>query len=71
MPEYTECPDSTGEEAPCGLIGLPINALLDWPMATGFGYEGRSILRLPAYHPGLGRYVWMARLRCPTVPRYA
>ena len=38
-PEYTEFQDSTGEEAPCGLIGFPINALLDWPMATGFGYE--------------------------------
>lgn len=38
-PEYTECPDSSGEEEPCGLIGFPINALLDWPMATNFGYE--------------------------------
>jgi len=39
-PEYTECPDSTtGAEEPCGLIGFPINALLDWPMATGFGYD--------------------------------
>ena len=39
-PEYTECPDSkTGEEEPCGLIGFPINALLDWPMATSFGYD--------------------------------
>ncbi len=38
-PEYTECPDATGEEEPCGLIGFPINALLDWPMATGFGYN--------------------------------
>lgn len=38
-PEYTECPDSTGAEEPCGLIGFPINALLDWPMATSFGYD--------------------------------
>jgi len=26
-PEYTECPDSTGAEEPCSLIGLPINTL--------------------------------------------
>ncbi|NOX91702.1 MAG: phosphatidylserine decarboxylase family protein [Gammaproteobacteria bacterium] len=39
-PEYTECPDSTtAPEEPCGLIGFPINALLDWPMATSFGYD--------------------------------
>ncbi len=38
-PEYTECPNSAGAEEPCGLIGFPINALLDWPMATGFGYD--------------------------------
>jgi phosphatidylserine decarboxylase len=39
-PEYTECPDSTTDaEEPCGLIGFPINALLDWPMATSFGYD--------------------------------
>lgn len=38
-PEYTECPDSTGAEEPCGLIGFPINALLDWPMGTSFGYN--------------------------------
>lgn len=38
-PQYTECPDSHGDEEPCGLIGFPINALLDWPMATSFGYE--------------------------------
>lgn len=37
-PEYTECPNKQGEEEPCGLIGFPINALLDWPMGTGFGY---------------------------------
>jgi phosphatidylserine decarboxylase len=37
-PEYTECPDSTGAEKPCGLIGFPINALIDWPMGTNFGY---------------------------------
>lgn len=38
-PEFTECPDSHGEDEPCGLIGFPINALLDWPMATSFGYD--------------------------------
>ena len=39
-PEYTECPNAkTGEEEACGLIGFPINALLDWPMATSFGYD--------------------------------
>lgn len=38
-PQYTECPDPQGVEGPCGLIGFPINALLDWPMATNFGYE--------------------------------
>lgn len=38
-PEYTECPDSNGAEDPCGLIGFPINALLNWPMATKSGYE--------------------------------
>ena len=38
-PQYTECPDSDVVEEPCGLIGFPINALLDWPMATNFGYE--------------------------------
>ncbi len=38
-PEYIECPDSTGAEEPCGLIGFPINALLDWPMATSSGYS--------------------------------
>lgn len=38
-PEYTECPDDRGREEPCGLIGFPINALLDWPMATNFGYN--------------------------------
>ena len=37
-PEFTECPDTSGADAPCGLIGFPINALLDWPMATSFGY---------------------------------
>jgi phosphatidylserine decarboxylase len=26
-------------EKPAGLIGFPINALLDWPMATVFGYD--------------------------------
>ncbi len=38
-PEYTECPSDDGSENPCGLIGFPINALLDWPMATSFGYD--------------------------------
>ena len=38
-PQYTECPDSQGAEQACGLIGFPINALLDWPMATNFGYN--------------------------------
>lgn len=38
-PEFTECPDAQSEGQPCGLIGFPINALLDWPMATSFGYE--------------------------------
>ncbi|WP_264325369.1 phophatidylserine decarboxylase associated domain-containing protein [Romeriopsis navalis] len=41
-PQYTECPNSDGAEAPCGLIGFPINALLDWPMATSFGYTAFS-----------------------------
>lgn len=26
-------------QEPAGLIGFPINALLDWPMATSFGYD--------------------------------
>jgi phosphatidylserine decarboxylase len=38
-PQYTECPDSRGAEEPCGLIGFPINALLDWPMGTQSGYN--------------------------------
>lgn len=39
-PEYTiGCPDTSSELEPCGLIGFPINALLDWPMATSFGYD--------------------------------
>ena len=38
-PQYIECPDSAGNEEPCGLIGFPINALLDWPMATNWGYS--------------------------------
>lgn len=28
-----------GTEQPAGLIGFPINALLDWPMATSAGYD--------------------------------
>ncbi len=33
--------DSHGksELEPCGLIGFPINALLDWPMGTASGYD--------------------------------
>jgi phosphatidylserine decarboxylase len=30
---------SGGELEPAGLIGFPINALLDWPMATASGYD--------------------------------
>lgn len=30
---------SSGAEQPAGLIGFPINALLDWPMATMAGYD--------------------------------
>ncbi len=38
-PECTEYMDpTTGVLEPCGLIGFPINALLDWPMATDAGY---------------------------------
>ncbi len=38
-PECTEFLDpKTGVLEPCGLIGFPINALLDWPMATDSGY---------------------------------
>ena len=37
-PEYTECEDK-GKEEPCGLIGFPINALLNWPMGTDTGYD--------------------------------
>lgn len=30
----------TGDnQQPAGMIGFPINALLDWPMATVFGYD--------------------------------
>lgn len=36
-PEYIEC-ENKGIEDPCGLIGFPINALLDWPMGTASGY---------------------------------
>lgn len=38
-PEYTECPDKSGGEEPCGLIGFPINALLNWAMGTTAGYD--------------------------------
>jgi phosphatidylserine decarboxylase len=35
-PEYTVCgPDP---KDPCGLVGCPINALLNWPMQTEAGY---------------------------------
>mmetsp|Transcript_20173 Transcript_20173/g.26011 ORF Transcript_20173/g.26011 Transcript_20173/m.26011 type:complete len:162 (-) Transcript_20173:37-522(-) len=38
-PEFTIClNDATSSLDPCGLIGFPINALLDWPMATSSGY---------------------------------
>ena len=37
-PEYTVCATRKDPENPCGLIGFPINALLDWPMATDPGY---------------------------------
>lgn len=38
-PEFYECQDPhTGALEPCGLIGFPINALLDWPMGTAPGY---------------------------------
>lgn len=36
-PQYTEFVEK-GKEEPCGLIGFPINALLNWPMATPSGY---------------------------------
>jgi len=40
-PQFTECPTTNKKVAlePCGLIGFPINALLDWPMATSYGYQ--------------------------------
>ncbi|QTD49470.1 phosphatidylserine decarboxylase family protein [Sulfidibacter corallicola] len=41
-PEYYECEErKAGREElePCGLIGFPINALLDWPMGTVSGYD--------------------------------
>ena len=39
-PEYLMCEnDNTGALSPCGLLGFPINALLDWPMATESGYQ--------------------------------
>ncbi len=39
-PECTECTRirKPVNLTPCGLIGFPINALLDWPMATPAGY---------------------------------
>ena len=38
-PEFIEYEDKDqGEWAPCGLVAFPINALLDWPMATSYGY---------------------------------
>ena len=38
-PEFTECRNNMGVFEPCGLIGFPINALLDWPMGTASGYN--------------------------------
>ncbi len=38
-PEFTVCPTHADPDNPCGLIGFPINALLDWPMATATGYD--------------------------------
>ncbi len=41
-PEFYECEQRTNgkpELEPCGLIGFPINALLDWPMGTATGYD--------------------------------
>jgi len=41
-PEYYECEKNSHgkpELDPCGLIGFPINALLDWPMGTASGYD--------------------------------
>jgi len=37
-PRYTICSQKTDPLDPCGLVGFPINALLDWPMATIAGY---------------------------------
>ena len=37
-PEAYQTVDKSGLE-PAGMIGFPINALLDWPMATSFGYD--------------------------------
>lgn len=31
--------DQDGSQQPAGMIGFPINALLDWPMGTSFGYD--------------------------------
>lgn len=31
--------ESPGSSKPAGLVGFPINALLDWPMATAAGYQ--------------------------------
>ncbi|HEY4594020.1 MAG TPA: phosphatidylserine decarboxylase family protein [Thermoanaerobaculia bacterium] len=38
-PEAYQTTSSSGELEPAGLIGFPINALLDWPMATLSGYD--------------------------------
>jgi phosphatidylserine decarboxylase len=39
-PEFLECKnDKTGALSPCGLLGFPINALLNWPMGTPSGYQ--------------------------------
>lgn len=37
-PEAYQTSGKSGLE-PAGMIGFPINALLDWPMATSFGYD--------------------------------
>src|SRR4051812_47642199 len=41
MTTAPECYQTSSKDdlQPAGLIGFPINALLDWPMATVFGYD--------------------------------
>jgi len=38
MTTAPECYQTPGDQ-PAGLIGFPINALLDWPMGTTYGYD--------------------------------